>query len=211
MAGGQFPPKDFVLSQYENGCIVVAADRGAMLAKEAGLTIDCLLGDFDSLPIKEFAEIKNCAKRVLSYPQDKDYSDLELALRFCADENCKSIKILAALGGDRLEHTLFNVISILEVADDLGLEAEICSPELSIFQMCHRQKILSNRKGELISIIALDREIIFTIEGTKWPLNHATLKRSSTRGLSNLIISPEVKLTSHEGRALIVVSNLSNS
>lgn len=206
LAGGCFPPKDFVSSQYEDGCIVVVADRGAMLAREAALPIDCLLGDFDSLPSQEFEGLKGKARQVLTYPEDKDYSDLELALQFCATEGCKSVKILAALGGDRLEHTVFNVISILEAADELGVKAEICDPGLCIFQMCQEQKILKGHKGKFISIVALDREVTFTAVGTKWHLDHAILKRSSTRGLSNLITSPEVKLTSHAGRALIILN-----
>ena len=114
--------------------------------------------------------------------------------------------IAAALYG-RLDHCLFNIISILQLADELGLEASLIAPDCQILQLKQKQCSWNGCQNALLSIIPLDEEAEVSLQGAKWPLDHSKLRRSSTRGLSNVVVADEVTLECHCGRIIVLLSD----
>ncbi len=84
--------------------LVVAADSGLVAAEEWGLRSDWIVGDMDSIDDRGRLA-RYPAERVLSYPQDKDYTDTELAIALLREKGCDDI-VLVGGGGGRLDHTL---------------------------------------------------------------------------------------------------------
>ena len=58
----------------------IAADSGLVMADKLGLTVDLLLGDYDSVDKKIF-EKYNGNTKTITYPCEKDYTDTHLALK----------------------------------------------------------------------------------------------------------------------------------
>ncbi len=206
VGGGPAPAVGWLRRQILPGDCLMAADRGASYLQADGLMPDLLLGDFDSLPPEMLHTLQKECRQCLTFPCDKDYSDLELALRAAHHLGLKQIVIAAALYG-RLDHCLFNIISILQLADELGLEASLIAPDCQIFQLKQKKCSWEGRKDTLLSIIPLDDEAEVSLQGAKWPLDHSKLRRSSTRGLSNVVVADEVTLECHCGRIIVLLSD----
>ncbi|GHT77523.1 hypothetical protein FACS1894130_02110 [Spirochaetia bacterium] len=84
--------------------LIVAADSGLMAAEKAGITVDWVIGDMDSLDDTRRLD-KYPPERVLSYGHDKDYTDTELALTLLWEQGCGEVT-LAGGGGGRTDHLL---------------------------------------------------------------------------------------------------------
>lgn len=83
---------------------IVCLDGGYDIAQRQGITPDLVLGDFDSIsgPMPEGEFELRC------YPPEKDYTDLELALRVLDPAKTPELLVIGALGG-RLDMTLINI------------------------------------------------------------------------------------------------------
>ena len=206
VGGGPAPEASWLHNLYLPGDCLIAADRGAAYLHACGLVPDLLLGDFDSLSPELLPILQKQCCQYLTFPCDKDYSDLELALRAAHKVGLHEAIIAAALYG-RLDHCLFNVISILQLADELNIEASLVAPDCQIYQLAKKSRSWSDCCGKLLSIIPLDGEAEVSLVGAKWPLKHNRLQRSSTRGLSNVIIESQAVLTCHRGRIIAILSN----
>ncbi len=205
VGGGPAPTVGWLRSQYLPGDCLIAADRGAAYLQADGLIPDLLLGDFDSLPSELLPTLQESCRQYLAFPCDKDYSDLELALRAASQLGFRQAILAAALYG-RLDHCLFNVISILQLADELNIEASLTAPDCQIYQLKQNKHSWNDCQGKLLSVISLDDEAEVSLQGTRWPLNHNRLQRSSTKGLSNIIIADKATLECHCGRIIVVLS-----
>ena len=106
-----------------NRPVLVAADSGLLLAEKAGLTVDWIIGDMDSLPAEEKGSgvcsqhrlAAYPAEKILKFPEDKDFTDTELAFALLREKNCKRIWIIGG-GGGRLDQ-LFGLRSLFERDD----------------------------------------------------------------------------------------------
>ncbi len=204
--GGPAPRLEWLKTLYRPGDCIVAADRGALLAQSCDLKIDYLLGDFDSLPQEDLKYWSTQCKHLDKFPADKDYSDLELALRKVHTLGISEALLAGALYG-RLDHCLFNIIAILQLADELGIKATLASENCQINQANapgHLQ--WQNHQEKLLSLMALDNSSVVSLTGCRWPLHEEALLRNSTRGLSNVIVSDKAELTCHRGRVLAILS-----
>ncbi|MGM9999562.1 MAG: thiamine diphosphokinase [Candidatus Bruticola sp.] len=206
VGGGSPSQSDWLRNSYKDGDCIIAADRGALYLKESGLQPDLLLGDFDSLPPNILVEMQKKSLQILTFPCDKNYSDLELALLAAHKLGFTQAVITAALGG-RLDHCLFNVISLLQLADELGIDTILAEQNCQVCQLQQKSRSWQGLQGWLLSLIPLDSETEVSVRGTKWPLEHSVLRRSSTRGLSNIITAEHAALECHSGRLIAVLSS----
>ncbi|MDO5295131.1 MAG: thiamine diphosphokinase [bacterium] len=205
--GGEFPPPDWLKSLHHPDDIVIAADRGALLCEAAQLPLSVLVGDFDSLDSADSLTYAR-PQEIERFPTDKDFSDGELALLCAQRRGCPNAVLVAALGG-RLDHCLFNIVALLEKAEQLGLTAEIAAPETAIFQLAEGQRHqLSYAANSWCSLISLDRRSTVSLQGLLYSGDAIMLERASTRGLSNVILDPSsasIRVT--EGQLLVIVSS----
>lgn len=81
--------------------LVVAADGGLAVLKEAGIHADALIGDLDSAGRLGLTDADACraADRVIRLPHDKDDIDLVSAVRWAWDAGAREFVLLGALGG----------------------------------------------------------------------------------------------------------------
>lgn len=175
----------------------IAADGGVLLLEELGITPDVLLGDFDSITEDKIKYYQKNNVEIIKYPNEKDETDGELALKFCLDNNLDNIIIIGAQGG-RLDQQLGNIF-LLEYADYHGLKAVIMDPGLEM-GLIVQKKIFNNCEGEYLSLIPLSKKVSeVSTKGCKYPLNNDHLYRYKTRGISNLIIKEKAEVSIKEG------------
>ena len=79
ITGGEGPKPDVCRSLAREAGIVIAADSGLIAAENAGITVDLIIGDMDSLDSRKRLE-KYPAHKIQSFSHDKDFTDTELAL-----------------------------------------------------------------------------------------------------------------------------------
>ena len=110
--GGEGPVTEQILcimreAQILSGdkLLLVAADSGLLLAEKAGLKSDWIIGDMDSLGIEESRLAAYPAEKILRFPEDKDFTDTELAFSLLREKGCKRIWIIGG-GGGRLDQLL---------------------------------------------------------------------------------------------------------
>ena len=101
----------------QTGDLVLAADAGYLACRQAGITPDLLLGDFDSMD--QPADFDH----VCRVPVEKDDTDTMLAVKQALQRGYERLLLVGMLGG-RLDHTLAN-IQTLVYAVEHGAAAQI--------------------------------------------------------------------------------------
>ncbi len=198
---------------------VVCADGGARHLRDLDIVPDLLVGDLDSIDEASLSWMENRGVRILRYSAEKDWTDSELALN-AALENAGSpgdeIWMIGAVG-DRLDHVLAN----------LGMAAMLAARGLRAW-LTDGVAYITYMKGPDILRIDLDEMRLtdpvvsvvpaaglsmtgVTLEGLVYPLQNATLKPGSTRGVSNRVLSGRkalaVEIASGEGYVTLMESD----
>lgn len=97
--GGELDSPERLDKSIWKNAFVIAADSGYRYAEMLGIIPDLAMGDYDSLGYVP----KNCGE-VMTFPKEKDDSDLMLAIREALKRGYKNITVIGALGG-RFDHT----------------------------------------------------------------------------------------------------------
>ena len=182
--------------------ILIAADGGARHIAAMGLSPDIIIGDLDSLAKEKPTSGTSEAGSLLTFSQEKDESDLELALIHAASLNPDSIQILAAVGG-RLDQTLSNAL-LLSLPELSGLDVFIVQPHQRARRIEGRVRIEGDI-GDLISLVPLwGPARVEKTDGLKWSLADEKLIPGPARGISNQLIEPAGHITLSSGSLLCV-------
>ena len=185
--------------------LLIAADGGALHFRRLGLTPAILIGDFDSLDAAGLEEFRAAGTEIIRHPARKDYTDLELALRYALEQGAEEILVLAALG-QRWDQTLANLL--------LPAAAELAPVRISLMDGPQEILLLRNggqlevrgRPGDTVSLIPLGGDARgVTTHHLEYPLSQETLLFGSTRGISNVLLAATARVTLQEGLLLCVI------
>lgn len=201
-ANGMLENPRAIVESLQPGDYLIAADGGLGHIRDLNLVPDMIIGDLDSISKKDLAWLEARQVEILEFSRDKDYTDLELALREAKKRGFKRIMIAAALGG-RADQAQANIallslqeLSNCEIALDDGLtEIRLIVDSLTI----------KGSPGDTVSLLPLCRpaEGVLT-ERLKYPLNSETLEPGQTRGISNVMLADSAKVSLRKGRLLCV-------
>ncbi len=185
---------------------IIAADGGFSRARRLGLEVDLVVGDLDSLGSEERAELKASGIKTIIHPREKDQTDLELALEQALALKPRKIVLFGALGA-RLDQSLANIF-ILERAARMGIEAEIISGRERIYLVHDRLELAADagaEVGDLVSLLPLTDEAEgLRTWGLEYPLSGESLFRTSSRGISNRVVSLPAGVALREGLLLVI-------
>jgi thiamine pyrophosphokinase len=189
--------------------LVLAADGGARHAATLGVRVQGWVGDGDSIDPGELTALAEAGVDVRRSPVDKDESDTELALLAAVEAGARSVAILGALGGMRIDHALSNV-ALLEHPALAGREAWLYDEHavrISLIAADGREvsRKLEGRAGDLVSFVPLGTTAQgVTTEGLRYPLAGEALVLGRTRGVSNVRTGPVARITLESGRLLVI-------
>jgi thiamine pyrophosphokinase len=202
LANGELPELDKARSLIRPDDYIVCADGGTRHALSLAVQPNLIIGDMDSAAKADLDQFRNAGVEIELFPQDKNETDLELAIDHTLDLNPKEIIIVAALGG-RLDQTLANIalltdhqLSTFDVKLDDGVEEIL---------LCRSQAEVHGRSGDIISLIPWQGEVTeVQTMNLKWPLRSETLYPNKTRGISNEMISDSASVSIGSGLLLVV-------
>jgi len=181
---------------------IIAANGGSKHCKTLGIVPDLVLGDLDSLSkkLKQEWERRNVA--IISYPEDKDWTDTELALKYAIKEDFKEI-VLAGFLGKRVDQVISNLLMMVGVVDKVD-KLMIIEGQQRIYVVKDRLEI-KGKKGDLVSLIPLlkDCQGVMT-KGLKYQLQGSTLKFGKSRGVSNVMLGKKAEIGVKKGKLLVV-------
>ena len=175
------------------------------VARAAGIEVDVVVGDLDSVTRTGLAAAELAGTTIERHPVDKDHTDLDLALSRAATDGFSRCFVLGG-GGGRLSHLLGNAAAV--AADryaDLDIVWVVGAAEVRVARPGHHVEV-SGPSGGLVSLLAVgDRATGVTTTGMRWRLLDDVLEGGSTRGISNGRIGPSASV-SVTGGALLVIA-----
>lgn len=204
LVGGAPIDAKYLKSHIENGYDrIIAADGGAQGLLALGVMPHILLGDFDSLPPNDVEQCKN-ATQVRTFPEEKDWTDMELAVDTAIHEGASRITILGGMG-DRWDHTLAN-IGLLYRAERAGISSVLASQGQEIRLLGPGQEFRMNREeGSEFSLIPMGLEVRgVRAWGVKYPLENGVLRWGETLGIHNRISAKVGHVVSGDGFLILI-------
>jgi thiamine pyrophosphokinase len=205
-AGGAFQAGVAVEQALAGADLIVAADRGAMLALQFGYTPAVVVGDLDSLtlPLQEL-EARGCT--VIRVAAEKDETDTELAILVALERGADSITLLGGLGGARFDHSLANIFLLaafktvpIRIVDGPMVCWLLCGPNEAQIHGC---------PGDLLSLFPLSGDAVgISTSNLYYPLYDATLRFGKPRGVSNVLVESPAQVKLQEGMLLIVHTSI---
>jgi thiamine pyrophosphokinase len=201
-ANGDLPELNAAQALLRDGDHLVAADGGArhMLAME--IMPQIVIGDLDSVDEKMLSELVARDVVVKRYPEEKDETDLELALEYALEQEASSILVLAALG-DRLDQTLANLM-LLTYSKLSGIDVRLDDGIEEAF-FCHSQVEVHGRSGDIVSLIPWGQPVEgVNTKGLQWSLEDETLYPDRSRGISNVMLAEHATITTRTGLLLVI-------
>lgn len=184
------------------GDYLIAADGGLHHLRALNLVPDMIIGDLDSVSKMDLSWLEARQVEILEFPQDKDYTDLELALREARERGFKRILIAAALGG-RADQAQANIalLSMPELSDcEITLDDGLTEIKLVVDTL-----IVKGAPGDTVSLLPLCQAAQGVLtKRLKFPLKSETLHPGQTRGISNVMLADSAQISLKKGRLLCV-------
>ena len=200
-ANGDFQPPP-ALPEVD---LIIAADGGIAHCLKYDLQPNWIIGDLDSSDPTMLEKFQANGTRLLTFPQRKDFTDLELAVCHARSLGVKKIWVLGGLGA-RWDQTLANLL--MPAAADFK--------DIKIIFLDGRQEIhllhggasfqLIGDPGDTVSLIPLlgDAAGVST-KGLEYPLHDDTLIFGGTRGISNVLVNTPAGVTLEKGLLVVVL------
>jgi thiamine pyrophosphokinase len=187
--------------------LVVAADAAAEWCVGLGRVPDTAVGDFDSADPGAVERLSGLGVEVLTFPRDKDETDLERAVDAARERSSDPI-VLSAAFSRRLDHTLAAFGALVRA----GAGATVSEPEWRA-ALCVPGTVLTLdlQEGTALSLIALTVAEGLTVSGTKWTLEAARLSSLSGRGVSNCASGGPVRVSTTSGSVVVILPNCTDS
>lgn len=203
IANGDLENPGFYKALLQPDDYIICANGGSRHARTLGLTPDLLIGDLDSVDHSILPGSGDIKPEVIKYPAEKDRSDLELAIEQAILLKPREIIMIGALGGDRVDHTLFN-LRLLHLPLAHQIPARIVD---------HRQELIllqdelefEGQPGDSLSLFPQSADVKgVTTEGLKYPLKNKTLLFASSLGLSNELTGNRARVSISRGILLVI-------
>ncbi len=186
---------------------VICTDGGFDLANAAGIMPDLLLGDLDSIRSQIPPDLP-----LKTFPPEKDYTDLELALQTAHALDASRVEIWGGIGG-RLDHTVANLQLLSCYADKFSSLTMRDGKNYCLVlnadgsESAAKEITIASQKGRYISLFSLSETVEnLTARGVKYPLQNHTLTRTFPLGVSNEFKQKEAFVSFTKGSLLIVIS-----
>lgn len=181
--------------------ITVAADSGYGNAVRLGVKPDIAVGDFDSFSEKK---IPSDVERI-TVPAEKDFTDTMLAVNTALEKGAREVIIIGGLDG-RLDHTLSN-LAILEKLFQRHVLSTIEDGKNRVRYIEATSTLVARSNYKYLSLIAADKKVKgVCIEGCKYPLDNAVLKKDHQYAVSNEITGNVALVSVKKGGIYIVES-----
>jgi thiamine pyrophosphokinase len=184
LLGGELSPGPRLASQIE-GARVIAADGGMRHAATLDLVPELWVGDFDSSDNSLKSRFSGVER--VEHPVAKDMTDGELAIEAALGRGADRLIFAGALGGERSDHALQNLLLGVAAARGHGLPVLMTSGHEEAWPVLPGSQTLDLPEGSLFSVLALSDLEELTLDGVKWPLDRHFVPMGHSLTLSNRV------------------------
>ena len=176
--------------------LVIAADGGYAVLKELGIKPQFALGDFDSL-----GYIPDDVEH-LSFPPEKDDTDMRLAIFAARERGYDDIVIFGGLGG-RLDHTIGNIQNLQHISH--AGRGWLWGEETAATVVTNGSITFPGKCKGMFSVFALggDAEGV-SLNNCKYTLQDAVLHCDVPLGVSNEFVGEEAHIIVQKGSLLVI-------
>lgn len=184
--------------------LIIAADGGMTHCQALGIKPSIVIGDLDSLDPDYLKSLQTSGTEIISYPINKDQTDLELALHKAFDLGSDEILVLGALGA-RWDMTISNLL--LPASPEFSKVAiRLIDGHQEIILLRGRGELTFNgKKGDMLSLIPLGQDAYgVALRGLEYPLEDDVLKFGATRGISNVLLEDTATVYLKKGLLLCI-------
>jgi len=197
IAGGDINNYDNISRYLVGADLIICADSGVDHAFRMQIVPDIVVGDMDSISEKGLERLKELEIVRYKYPEEKDFTDTELALEVALEKGAREAVVLAGIG-DRPDHSLANIFLMVSFKDK-GLELKLAGEEWEMF-LIEEEKRVFGKSGDILSLIPISSKAVdVETEGLYYPLKKETLPMGPARGISNVFLREEAKVRLKEG------------
>lgn len=201
-ANGELPDIHKARILFQAGDYIICADGGTRHAAALGIRPDLIVGDMDSAEQGALQHFRADGVTIEAFSQDKNETDLEIAIHRAMDLSPEQIVIVAALGG-RLDQTLAN-IALLGDSRHSSTDIRLDDGVEEIF-LCRDQAQVHGKSGDIVSLIPWQGEVSdVETKDLKWPLRKETLYPDKTRGVSNEMLAETASVSIGSGLLLVI-------
>jgi thiamine pyrophosphokinase len=170
-----------------------------------GVRPDLLIGDLDSVDPDLVVRLAAAGAAIERHPVDKDASDAELALDRAIGSGADEVVVLGALGGERLDHELANLLLLADPSWQVPNLRVVRGG--TVVRAVHGGEGLSvlGAIGDLVSLLPIggEAEGVRTV-GLRFPLGGESLALGPSRGLSNVVVDHPASVSLERGTLLVV-------
>jgi thiamine pyrophosphokinase len=196
--------KEYLYKQEFN--IVIAVDSGLVMARELGIPIHYIVGDFDSVPCEliEYYRTQETAVVIKEYNPMKDLTDTHIAIDLSMELKCDEIVIVGATGS-RIDHMLAN-IQLLYLPLNKNIKASIIDEHNKIYLINQNTTINKNKlHGPFISLMPFTEKVTeVTLKGFKYPLTKHTMYIGDSLGVSNEVADEQADIELKQGILVVI-------
>ena len=196
LAGADFPPErlaKWVLSAD----FVFAADSAADVLNELGLVPGTTVGDLDSI-----SETGKACQLELLEIHDQDSTDCDKLLCLAVERGFSEISLIG-VEGDLLDHVLGTLLSSVKTSLDVTLILRRGFAQVLSGPVAVRMELPESTR---LSVMPITECTNVSMQGTAWPLVHATLTPLGLTSLSNRASGP-VHIQMETGVALLFLAH----
>jgi len=191
IANGE-PPGDKVLFDLvDQSDIIIAADGGSNICFQKNIYPDFIIGDLDSIQQHVLSHFKVCEIIKIS---DQNTHDLAKALDMTRTLNPQVIRVVAAFG-QRLDHTLANLLLIQKLYSELPLEFYDAYGCLTMISGDYHQIL---PVGQIVSLFSFLPVQGLTLTGFRYTLENQDYP-DGFNGLSNVVDKSDVQVHIRKG------------
>jgi thiamine pyrophosphokinase len=202
VANGQLDTQ--LLPDIKQADYIIGVDRAAYWLLEQKVTPHIAIGDFDSTSKRELSFIKNNSKTIEEAPHPKYKTDLEMAADHALSLKPTQVTLYGATG-TRFDQSLA-AVHLLEQFLAHNIMATIRDSNNAVSLIDHTLKIQKTPDFNYFSLISYTEQAVVSIRGARYPLDHYTLARKVSLGISNEISGQTAAVNVHSGLVLVIQS-----
>lgn len=177
--------------------MVIACDGGYAYCREAGIEMDLVAGDFDSL-----GEVPKHPKVIVLKPE-KDETDTGWAVMEGFKRGYRKFVIYGGTGG-RISHTIANIQLLADLAAR-GADGVLIGSHSWYRVICNGEIRFGAREKGFLSVFCLgDTASGVWEEGLKYELKDAVLRKEYPVGVSNEFIGKDSRISVEKGMLLLI-------
>lgn len=200
VANGASCSEDLLGQLLEWSPFVLALDGALPRLLQLGIKVDAVLGDFDSIGIKEEELAPYHPIRIIQ-AEDQEFTDLEKGLMFLIEEGHQAVNIVWGTGR-RLDHTLANLTNLVKFADKLTIN--LLDDHSRVYPL-PRNFEKWYPAGTILSLFPIGKVEGITTENLLYPLHNETLEIGVRIGTSNEVIRDGWVKISHQSGHLMMM------